>query len=233
MSKVEAIFSHKQAVPEPEIDSVERGYVGADGVMVPTVDGYREMKVAATYDTSFARETVAGNLHYHALLAEPEVFGKHLWVMLKQRGIYDAIESVWGCDGARWIWRQKELHDPDGKEIVDYIHASEYLQKVANAICRNHVGDVCGLGYESVVASQCWMLSGNSPNPIPQRSFLRLSATTRITTAGWIILHMRKQDTTSPAALLRVPAVMWWVIDSKGVGCAGQHKERNTSLSYA
>ena len=44
MGRVESIFSHKQLPPEPEIDSVKRGYVGTDGVMVPTVDGYREMK---------------------------------------------------------------------------------------------------------------------------------------------------------------------------------------------
>lgn len=146
VGKVLAIFSHNQPVPDPEIESVQRGYVGADGVMVPTVEGYREMKVATTYDTSFARETVADNLYYHALFAEPEVFGEHLWVMLKERGIHDAFESVWGGDGAKWIWKQKQLHDPDGKEIVDYIHASEYLQKVANAI---H-------GVDTDKSQRCW-----------------------------------------------------------------------------
>jgi len=45
MDRVESIFGHKQPPPEPEIDSVKRGYVGTDGVMVPTVNGYREMKV--------------------------------------------------------------------------------------------------------------------------------------------------------------------------------------------
>jgi hypothetical protein len=146
VARVAAIFSHKQPVPEPEIESVQRGYVGADGVMVPTVDGYREMKVANTYDTTTARETVADNLYYHALFAKPEMFGEHLWVMLKQRGIYDAIESIWGGDGAKWIWLQKQLHDPDGKEIVDYIHASEYLQGVANAI----------YGEDTSKAKTCW-----------------------------------------------------------------------------
>ena len=134
VSEVAAIFSHKQPVPDPEIESVKRGYVGVDGVMVPTVEGNKEMRVATTYDTSFARETLADNLHYNALFAETDVFGEHLWVMMKRRGIHDAQESIWGCDGAKWIWRQKQLHDPDGKEIVDYIHASEYLQKVANII---------------------------------------------------------------------------------------------------
>lgn len=133
-AKVEAIFSHSQPVPEPEIESVEHGYVGVDGVMVPTVEGYREMKVAATYDTPSARDALANNLYYHALFEVPDVFGEHVWVMLKQRGIYDAQDSSWVCDGAKWIWRQKELHDPESRETVDLIHASEYLSEVANAI---------------------------------------------------------------------------------------------------
>jgi hypothetical protein len=145
-SRVEAIFNHKQEVPEPEIQSVERGYTGTDGVMVPTVDGYKEMKVITTYDTSFAKETIAHNLYYHALFAEPDILGEHLWVMLKERGICDAAESTWCCDGAKWIWRQKGLHDPEGKEIVDFIHASEYLEKVANA--------VYGSGTDK--SSKCW-----------------------------------------------------------------------------
>jgi hypothetical protein len=144
--RVGAIFSHKQPVPESEIDSVDRGYTGVDGVMVPTVEGYKEMKVVTTYDTSFAKETLADNLYYHALFAEPDVLGEHLWVMLKERGIYDATESTWCCDGAKWIWRQKGLHDPDGKEIVDYIHASEYLQKIANAMY--------GVGTDK--STKCW-----------------------------------------------------------------------------
>jgi hypothetical protein len=134
MERVESIFSHRQPPPEPEIKSVDRGYTGADGVMVPTVDGYREMKVINSYNTSYAREALAENLYYHALFAEPEVLGEHLWVLLKQRGIYDADESIWCGDGAKWIWRQKQLHDPEGKEIIDFIHASEYLEKIANAI---------------------------------------------------------------------------------------------------
>ena len=133
-TRVKAIFSHQQPVPDPEVESVERGYTGVDGVMVPTVKGHREMKVAATYDTPSARDALANNLYYHALFAEPNTFGEHLWVMLKQRGIYDAQDSSWVCDGAKWIWKQKRLHDPDGRETVDLIHADEYLSGVANAI---------------------------------------------------------------------------------------------------
>jgi len=132
--RVEGIFSNKQKPPEPEIESVKRGYVGTDGVMVPTVKGYKEMKVITTYDTTYAKETLAEHLYYHALFAEPAVLGEHLWVMLKQRGIHDGADTIWCCDGAKWIWRQKSIHDPEGKEIVDFIHASEYLQRVAYAL---------------------------------------------------------------------------------------------------
>jgi hypothetical protein len=99
--KVQEIFSHKRAVPEPEID-VKRGYTGTDGVMVPTMDGYREMKVAATYDTPIAKDSLANHLHYMAMFAKPEDFGEHLWVMQKEQGIYDGDESIWVSDGAKW-----------------------------------------------------------------------------------------------------------------------------------
>lgn len=132
--KVEEIFSHKRPIPQPEIHSVKRGYTGADGVMVPTVNGYREMKVATTYDTPRAKDSIANNLHYMAFFAKPEDFGNHLWVMQKLRGIYDGDESIWVCDGARWEWKQKRYHDPSGKEILDFIHAIEHLSEVANEI---------------------------------------------------------------------------------------------------
>jgi len=104
-AEVKAIFSHKQPVPQPEIKSVKRGYAGMDGVMVSTVKGYKEMKIAVTYDTPKAKDALANNLHYMALFACPEQFGEHLWVMLKRQGIYDADESIWTCDGAKWEWK--------------------------------------------------------------------------------------------------------------------------------
>lgn len=127
--EVKEIFSHKRPIPEPEIHSVKRGYTGTDGVMVPTVNGYREMKVAATYDTPI--DSLANHLHYMALFAKPEDFGEHLWVMQKQRGIYDGEESIWVSDGAKWEWKQKRYHDPDGKEVLDFIHAVEHLSESA------------------------------------------------------------------------------------------------------
>ena len=132
--KVQEIFSHKRPVPEPRIDTVKRGYTGTDGVMVPTLNGYREMKVAATYDTPIAKDSLANHLHYMSLFAKPEDFGEHLWVMQKEQGIYDGDESIWVSDGAKWEWKQKRYHDPDGKEILDFIHAVEHLSDVATEI---------------------------------------------------------------------------------------------------
>ena len=72
---MKAIFSHKKEAPQPELKSVQRGYVGMDGVMVPTTEGYKEMKVVATYDTSKAKGAVADNLYYKALLANRRSLG--------------------------------------------------------------------------------------------------------------------------------------------------------------
>ena len=82
--EVDGVFSHKQPVPQPDIKSVTRGYVGLDGVMVPTRSGYKEMKVITTY-TPLAKDALANNLHYKAMFAKPDELGDHLWLMLKKR----------------------------------------------------------------------------------------------------------------------------------------------------
>jgi hypothetical protein len=92
------------------------------------------MKVGVTYDTPKTKDALANNLHYMAMFAKPEQFGEHFWLMLKERGMFDADETFWICDGAKWEWKLKAYHDPGGGEIVDFIHAGEYLTKVANAI---------------------------------------------------------------------------------------------------
>lgn len=131
-NEVSAVFSHKQPVPEPDIKSVKRGYVGLDGVMVPTRNGYREMKVITTYDTPVAKDALSSNLHYKAMFAKPDDLGEHLWLTLKKRGIIDGDEIIWVSDGAIWIWKLKDYHTPEGKEILDFIHALEHLKDFAN-----------------------------------------------------------------------------------------------------
>jgi len=69
-----------------------------------------------------------------AMFAKSEDFGEHLWVMQKQHGIYDVEGSIWVSDGAKWEWKQKRYHDPDGKEILDFIHAVEHLSEVSSEI---------------------------------------------------------------------------------------------------
>lgn len=132
--EVNAVFSHKQPVPELDIKSVERGYVGLDGVMIPTRNGYKEMKVITTYDTPIAKGAMANNLYYQAMFAKPDELGDYLWLMLKKRGIIDGKEIIWVSDGAKWIWKQKAYHTPEGKEILDFIRAVEHLKDFANVM---------------------------------------------------------------------------------------------------
>lgn len=133
-SEVKAVFSCQREIDNPKIEGVSRGYVSIDGVMVRLRDGYREMKVSSTYDTPPVEGAIANNLYYKALFANSDSFGEHLWVMLKKRGILDGKESIWVCDGARWEWKLKEEHDPEGKEILDFIHAVERLKEVGYEI---------------------------------------------------------------------------------------------------
>jgi hypothetical protein len=130
--EVSAVFSHKQPVPQPDIKSIIRGYVGLDGVMVPTRNGYKEMKVITTYDTPLAKDALANNLHYKAMFAKPDELGEHLWLTLKKRGIIDGEEIIWVSDGAKWIWKLKEYHTAEAKEILDFIHSVEHLKEFVN-----------------------------------------------------------------------------------------------------
>jgi len=126
--EVDAVFSHKRPMPEPDIKSVIRGYVGLDGVMVPTREGYKEMKVITTYDTPIAKGSLANDLHYKAMFSKPDELGNHLWLTLKRRGIIEGKEIIWVSDGAKWIWKLKSYHTPEAKEILDFIHAIEHLK---------------------------------------------------------------------------------------------------------
>lgn len=40
----------------------------------------------------------------------------------------DGKEIIWVSDGAKWIWKLKDYHTPEGKEILDFIHAVEHLK---------------------------------------------------------------------------------------------------------
>ena len=59
------------------------------------------------------------------------MFGDIFWASGCQRQADLADEVVFVCNGAGWIWGQIELYYPKATQIVDWFHAGEQLEKVA------------------------------------------------------------------------------------------------------
>ena len=195
--------------------------------MVPTRDGYKEMKVATTYDTPAVKDALANSLHYMAMFAKE--FGEHLWVTLSRCGIYDADESIWACDGAKW--KLKQYHDPEGEEIVDLIHASEHLSELAiemhdqdtdeaciecmrtalresgGAAVLDALRDLTGKGYKEKLREVIMYYENN----VDRMDYPSYEA------EGY---HITSSTTESACRL-------WWVRGLKGVGCDGQMREHS------
>jgi hypothetical protein len=70
-------------------------------------------------------------MYYFCDIAEVEAFDPLFWAMAYQRKVDLADEIVFVCDGARWIWNLVERHFPRAVQIVDWFHAEERLEKVA------------------------------------------------------------------------------------------------------
>ena len=62
------------------------------------------------------------------------MFGAIFWASGCQRQANLAAEEVFVCDGAGWLWRLIELYCPQATQIVDWFHAEEQLEKVAQEV---------------------------------------------------------------------------------------------------
>lgn len=51
-----------------------------------------------------------------------------------------AAETVFFCDGAKWIWRLIEQNFPNAFQVLDWYHAEERLEKVADHVFDNDQG---------------------------------------------------------------------------------------------
>ena len=79
-------------------------------------------------------EVRAQEISFYTDFADPETFGRALWLEGYRRGVSEAQEVVAIGDGAHWIWNLVEEHFPRAIQIVDWYHASEYIWKVAHAV---------------------------------------------------------------------------------------------------
>lgn len=100
---------------------------------------WREVKTGAWFTTRAQPPTRsngewsirAENLHYYADICEAETFSRLVWSTGVQCHAQLAHELIILGDGAHWIWDMVQEHFPNAIQIVDWFHACEYLEPVA------------------------------------------------------------------------------------------------------
>ena len=113
-------------------------------------EDWRDMKVLCWYEvetvspaqrTTRQREKAlreqnvlrAKNMRYFCDITEADDFGKLLWATGCEVNADLSPELVFLGDGAIWIWNLVAKYFSKSIQIVDWYHAEEYLEKVANA----------------------------------------------------------------------------------------------------
>jgi len=111
-------------------------------------EAWRDLKVGCWYETEAVspkrctgrerpkqeREAViyrAKNIRYYCDIAEASEFGKLMWGQGCREQADVARELIFVCDGATWIWKLVEQYYPHAVQIVDWFHAEERLERVA------------------------------------------------------------------------------------------------------
>jgi hypothetical protein len=101
---------------------------------------WREAKVAALYETErvvTAEGKVAikaKEIEYYADITNAQDFARLVWLKAYQRGASQAGEIVLLGDGAKWIWKRLLDFFPHAIQILDWVHARDYVVKVAQAV---------------------------------------------------------------------------------------------------
>lgn len=99
-----------------------------EGELVPNRQrSVRQKKKAQREGTVFR----AKNKYYSCDIAEAEQFGKLLWASGCSVFADRVQELVFVCDGATWIWKLVSHYYPNAIQIVDWYHAEERLERIA------------------------------------------------------------------------------------------------------
>jgi len=149
----QAVESHRQQVsvervvlPDALHDHDQRKGPSLDGGMV-NIRGqaWRELKVGAAFDSETRRErdprtqewtslAQGVKVHYTAVLGSKEAFTPALWTLAVDHDLPSAKERAVVGDGGLWVWSVAEAVCPDGRQIVDWFHATQHLAEAAQAL---------------------------------------------------------------------------------------------------
>ncbi|MHA2303682.1 MAG: ISKra4 family transposase [Candidatus Thorarchaeota archaeon] len=129
---VESFWSEQVDI-EPEV-TARRFYITADGTIVSTDEGGKEVKIGSVYETPQTMNGLANDIRYTGGFHNSEHFGKKLYVLALRRGLGTAGEVIFIGDGARWIWNLAKHHFPEAVQIVDFYHSAERLWSLGRCI---------------------------------------------------------------------------------------------------
>lgn len=148
---------HRDAHPPRAAFTATRGEVEflTDGVMAPTRDGWRELKLArfqvrprgapaevadwATRELPDPTASVA-----YATTADCSAFAARWAGWACGLGIDPAGSLTTLGDGAAWIWAAASEHFPAGEQVLDIFHASGHLATASNALHGEGTAEAAG-----------------------------------------------------------------------------------------
>jgi len=140
-------------LPDKRDDHDQRKGLSMDGGMVNLREkGWRELKVGAVFDiemrlernpqTRSLEEMAHGkNIHYTGVVGSKEEFTPRLWALAVEHDLPTAKQRAVVGDGAAWIWNVAEDVCPDGRQIVDWFHASQHLAEAAKTLYADQTRD--------------------------------------------------------------------------------------------
>jgi hypothetical protein len=118
----------------------KRLYISVDGTTAHLQEGWKEVKVAAIYETEAIPQadgtTVvrAVNITYVVSFENAPTFARYVYLEAARRGLEHAEEVVVLGDGAEWIWNRIARFCDRPVEIVDFYHASEHVWQAGQAL---------------------------------------------------------------------------------------------------
>jgi hypothetical protein len=142
-----------QALPDRLYGSIDAAKVRIEprtkpGKKEAVAEDWRDMKIVCWYEGELVPQrqrsvrqkekaqregTVfrAKNKHYSCDIAEADQLGRLLWASGCSVFADGVPELVFVCDGASWIWKLVSHYYPNAIQIVDWYHAEERLERIA------------------------------------------------------------------------------------------------------
>ena len=132
-----------QAAEPPKMEAnepPERLYITVDGTTAHLQEGWKEVKVAAIYETEPVSQpdgTIdirAMRITYVVSFEEAQTFARYVYLEAARRGLHHAQEVVVLGDGAEWIWNRIARFCDRPVEIVDFYHGTEHVWNAGQAL---------------------------------------------------------------------------------------------------